>query len=80
MKPVKFEEANLALAKDQAEYLTLPAHRSKAGIVTSCWKLTWRERFKVFFKGCFWFQQHTFNSPLQPQLPLVDKPELKHGD
>ncbi len=76
MKPVKFDGANLALAKDQAEYLTLPAHRNKDGVVTSCWKLTWRERFKILIRGKFWFQQHTFNGPLQPQLPSVNKPEL----
>jgi hypothetical protein len=78
MKPIKFKECNAVFAKDQPQYLQLPAHRdfSQWSIITSCWKLTWLERFEIFFKGKFWFQQVTFKNPLQPQKPSIKKPLL----
>ena len=48
MKPVKFKERNATIAKDQHEYNNLPAH-IEDGVVTSCWSLSWKERFKVLF-------------------------------
>ncbi|MHA1345026.1 MAG: hypothetical protein ACTSO3_01365 [Candidatus Heimdallarchaeaceae archaeon] len=79
MKPIKFKESNCTYAKDQPEYLPLPVYRSEEpeGDVISCWKLTWRERLKILFTGCFWFSQLTFHQPLQPQLPMIDKPFKK---
>ena len=78
MRPVFFPGSNCVFAKDQPEYLPLPAHRSGYdGTVTSCWKLTWRERLKVIFTGRVWLQQLAFGSPLQPQRPSIDRPMLK---
>ena len=76
MKPVKFKGYNVIFAEHQPEYLTLPAHKSQdsEGIVTTCWKLTWGERFLIFLTGRFFFQQMTFNTPLQPQKPSVRSP------
>jgi hypothetical protein len=74
MKPIEFAEQNVVFAKDQPEYLPLPAHRTDDGIVTSCWALSWRERIKVLFTGRIWWSVSTFNHPLQPLLPLVDRP------
>lgn len=75
MKPIKFKGHNVVFAKDQPQYQPLPALLEKEpGRVTSCWKLTWRERFKILFTGKLWLSQLSFNEPLQPQLPLVDNP------
>ncbi|MCX7010260.1 MAG: hypothetical protein NTY53_23980 [Kiritimatiellaeota bacterium] len=43
-------------------------------MVTSCWGLTWRERWRVLCTGRIWFSVLTFNHSLQPQLPAVEKP------
>lgn len=75
MKPVEFAEANTVFAKEQPQYLQLPAHRdSRNGMVTSCWELTWKEKFAILFGGKLWLQQLTFNKPLQPQHPSIEKP------
>ena len=37
MKPIKFKGYNIIYAKDQLDYVPLPAYRTKEGIVTSCW-------------------------------------------
>lgn len=74
MKPVDFEQSNVTYAKDQSEYLPLPAFRADDGMVISCWELTWRERLKIIFTGRLWISMLTFNGPLQPQLPMVNSP------
>lgn len=85
MKPVKFKGNNCIFAKDQPEYLPLPAYKSKSteGEVISCWKLTLKERLKVLLKGRIYFSLWTFHKPLQPQRPSVDNPlklkEQKNG-
>lgn len=67
MKPVYFKEANITFAKDQPQYLPLPAERSEDGMVTTCWQMSFKERIKVLFTGKVWLQTLTFNNPLQPQ-------------
>ena len=79
MTLIEFKEQSVVYAKDQPEYLPLPAHRFKddpQGRIACCWKLSWRERFSVLFKGCLWHQILTFNAPLQPQKLTVEKPEM----
>lgn len=66
----------ITFAKNQPEYLPLPAIKVDDGTVITRWKLTWKERIKVLFFGNLFLQQLTFNSPLQPQLPSVDEPKL----
>lgn len=66
MKPTEFAGQNVIFAKDQPQYLPLPAHRDKDGMVTSCWQLSFIERLQVFFSGKVWLRQLTFNNPLQP--------------
>jgi hypothetical protein len=72
MKPIEFEYSNRIFAKDQPEYLPLPAHVTTDGVVTSCWRLTLGERIKVLFTGRIFWSTMTFNQPLQPQLPSLD--------
>lgn len=78
MTPVLFPESNVTYAKDQPQYLPLPAHVHPAdtnGTVTTCWRLTLRERVRALLTGRLWMMQWTFGEPLQPQRPSVDKPE-----
>lgn len=74
MKPIPFKGSNVTFAKNQPEYLPLPALRAKDGTVISCWKMGIRERFKVLFTGRVWLSLLTFNQPLQPQQLVVDYP------
>lgn len=62
-------------AKDQPEYLPLPAHRAEDGCVTTRWRLTWKERLKVLVTGNIWLQLLTFNQPLQPVMLHTHLPE-----
>ena len=79
MNLIEFPEQTVVIAKDQPEYLPLPAYRypnDPQGRVACCWKLTWRERLIVVLTGRLWHQILTFNKPLQPQLLTVTKPEM----
>lgn len=80
LKLVEFPEQTVVIAKDQPEYLPLPAHRHRndpQGKITCCWKLNWMQRLKVLVTGKVWHQILTFNHPLQPQLLLVEKPDFQ---
>ena len=73
MIPMEFPEHNIVIAKDQPEYLPLPCYQDDR-VTVSKWKLSWGERFTMFFTGTLWFSQLNFGRPLQPQLPSVTKP------
>ena len=79
MKLIEFDEQTIVIAKDQLEYLPLPAHQFNdvKGTIAFCWKMTLRERIKVLFTGVLWHQVLTFNQPLQPQLLEVEKPIMR---
>lgn len=78
MKLVEFPEQTIIIAKDQPEYLPLPAHIEfdQYGTVTCCWELTLWERIKLLFSGRIWHQILAFRQPLQPQRLMIDKPAL----
>lgn len=76
MRPIKFPLANVTFAEDQPEYQPLPAFRDGAGVVVTCWRLTFVERIMILFRGRFYLLQMTFNHPLQPLMPSVDMPEV----
>lgn len=75
MKPTQFKESNTTYAKNQPEYLPLPVLRLENGQVTSCWRMTWKERIFALFSGRIFFTTWTFNNPLQPQRPHFDLKE-----
>lgn len=80
MHLIEFPEQTVIIAKDQPEYLPLPAHRfehDSTGRIACCWKLSLKERLKVLFTGVIWHEILTFNEPLQPQLLTVSKPKMK---
>lgn len=80
MHPVTFSESNVVFAKNQPEYLPLPVHLDfTTGIVTSCWKLSWKDLIRLIFTRRVWFQQYTFNHPLQPQRPRTDYPFITNS-
>ena len=75
MKPISFDEQNCVFAKDQPEYLPLPAYRSPNGQeVTACWGMDWIERFRVLFTGRVYVTLLTFGHPLQPQIVSLTAP------
>ena len=78
MNPVEFKESNCTYAEDQPEYLPLPVFKSDSpsGECISCWQLSWKERFKILFTGKLWLSMWTFNKPLTPVLPTVNKKDL----
>lgn len=79
MHPIEFNGHNTFFAKNQREYLPLPAFRypnDNTGKVLFCWKLSWKERLKVLISGKLWHTVLTFNEPLQPQLLVDTKPEI----
>jgi len=53
-------------AKDQPQYLALPALCCDDGRVVTRWRLSFKERVRVLFSGDLWHSQSTFNRPLQP--------------
>ena len=73
MKPIEFKEQNVVFAKDQKPYLPLPAYRDERQII-HLWKLTARERIKVFFTGKLWAQVLNFDNSPQPIKLMVDNP------
>lgn len=78
MSITEFAEQTVTYAKDQPEYLPLPAFKASDGRVVCCWKLSIKERIRLLFRGLIWHQVLTFNQPLQPQKLTLDKPDMGH--
>lgn len=74
MRPIEFPGHNVVIAKDQPQYLPLPALVTVDGQVTSCWAMTWRERLRAMFTGRVYVTNLTFRQPLQPQIVSLDPP------
>lgn len=77
MTPIEFPGANMVIGKDQPEYLPLPALLQDDApyySVTSCWHLTWKERFKLLLSGRVYVTQLTFGKMLQPQRVSLEHP------
>ena len=62
------ESEIIVYAKDQPEYVPLPAWKGPDGLRVTRWKLTWKERFQVLIGGSIWLRILTFDLPLQPVL------------
>ena len=75
MKPIEFAGCNVVYGKDQEGVEPLPVCKFENGEVVSCWRLTWKEAFKLLFKRKIWVSVLTYNKPLQPicvsEEPLV---------
>lgn len=74
MKPITFPEANVVFAKDQPEYLPLPAFQvpdDPNGQVITRWELSEAELAEIQETKSIVISVYTFNNPLQPLLPYV---------
>jgi hypothetical protein len=78
VEPAVFDGTNAEYAKDQFEYLPLPSHRSAAGMVTCCWRMSWGELLRVVLTRRIWVQTLTFNNPLQPIRISAIRPTLEN--
>ena len=81
MNPIEFKGCNVTFAKDQPEYLPLPAYRvpdDPHGEVICCWKATLLERFRILFVGKIYLSLWTFNKPLTPNRITAENP-LKYN-
>jgi hypothetical protein len=80
MELITFAEQTVVIAKDQPEYLPLPAHRfanDPHGRIACCWRMTWRERLRVMWTGLVWHEVLTFGGALQPQRLSTEKPDMR---
>lgn len=77
MKSINFKHANVQVAKNQAEYRTLPALKlnDKVGTMVTCWKLTFWERVKLLSTGIIWMSEMTFNNPVVPRYFSLNRKE-----
>lgn len=72
MKPVAFEIAQslgireVVFAKDQPEYISLPALKFPDGLVVTRWRLSLLESIKILLGWDIYLGLLTFNNPLQP--------------
>lgn len=77
MRPVEFSLQNTVYAKDQPEYLPLPAYRTPdVEEVTACWGMSWRERIRVLLTGRVYVTLLTFGKPLTPSIVSTEPPEV----
>ena len=75
MKLIEFPEQTVIIAKNQPQYIPLPAYiSSDKNELTCCWELSLLERIKLLFTGKIWHSILIFNKPLQPQLLQITKP------
>ena len=72
--------ARLIFAKDQPEYLPLPATRTPEGVVCTEWEPTADELEALLTGGRVRILLHTFNQPLQPLRVEVTEPECGMRD
>ena len=76
MTPQAFKEQNEIYAKDQEEYLPLPAFANDEESI-SCWRLTLKERISILVFGRLWIRQMNFGKQLQPIRPQTEFPFAK---
>lgn len=83
MKPIQFKHQNTIIAKNQPEYLQLPALilDTPEGEIISCWHLSFKERCKLLFTGRVWLSLMSFNEPLTPSFLSVNRKDVySHPD
>ena len=80
MKLIEFPEQTCVIAKDQPQYMPMPAHIDpQTKVITCLWKLSWRERLDILFNGQVWQRILTFGDPVQPQKLTVDCPFINRS-
>lgn len=78
MKPIYFKEHNCIYAKDQPEYIPLPAFKANddRGTVVFCMKLSFIERLRLLITGKLWCSLLTFNKALTPSYFTTKKSDI----
>lgn len=75
---VSFPEQTCVIAKDQPQYMSMPAHIDpETRVVTCVWQLSFKERVKLLFTGKVWHRILTFGNALQPQKLTLDSPFVR---
>lgn len=59
-------ESEIVFAKDQPQYIPLPALPVEDGLMLTRWRFTWRERLQILFFCDLYLWIRTFGKPLQP--------------
>ena len=83
MKAKNFKYQTSIYAKDQPEYLPLPAIKIEGseGYVVFCMGLSFWERIRILFLGEVWVSLMTFNKPLTPSFLSTKRKEcFSHPD
>jgi len=75
MQAIDFDQRTHKIAENQPQYLTLPAHISEDGRVTTCWEPTEEERAAIANGANIFLECMTFNRPLQPLRMSLDAPQ-----
>jgi hypothetical protein len=78
MRPIEFKGQNVIIAKDQKEYLPLPAYKFEdhEGTLIFCMSVSKWEALKMLFTGRLWVQFLTFNQKVTPSYFTVTKKEV----
>ena len=72
----RHEAEPVVFAKDQPEYIPLPAN-VRLPYVETKWKFSWKERLRVLLRGELYLTMMTFGRPLQPlRLSTQREPNL----
>lgn len=58
--------SEVTFAKDQPEYIPLPAIKFQDGLVVTRWSLSLADRIKILLGGSVYLGMLTYNRPLQP--------------
>ena len=72
-----FKEHEVVFAKDQPEYMPLPALRFDDGMVITRWRLSFRERLQILFGCDIWLYAIGVFGALQPVKLTIETPEFK---
>jgi hypothetical protein len=79
MKPVTFKQANVVFAKDQPEFIPLPAYADSTGQVITKWTLSAEELNRLILDPVLYLiQLKPMLDPLQPIIPSVECPFEDH--
>ena len=68
--------SEIVYAKEQPEYVPLPALRWSDGLLVTRWSLSWKERLILILGGSVYLGVLTFNNPLQPVMLSTDIQEV----
>lgn len=68
--------SEITFAKDQPQYISLPALKFSDGLVVTRWVPTFWERVHLIFGGSLYLGLLTYNKPLQPIRMSTDVQEV----